>query len=732
MRYLFDDYVLDSLRCELHQAGAPLRLRPKVFQVLTYLLAHRDRVVSKQELLDQMWPNQFVGDETLKSCITALRKALHDQGRRPRWVRTLHGQGYRFVGMVEVREHLPADDPNITLPGHRAEGRSSQVELSPSAPATPPEELEPPARIKLDGVYRHVTVLCGALIEAATLAAKLGPEAMHYVMHDVLALVQDTVESYGGTLTQISGEGFLALFGALVAQEDHARRAVLAAIELRRRLHDPAAIRGQPHGVAVGFGVHTGPVVVGPLAHEPQRLYTAAGDTIQLAIQLQQEAEPDTLLVSGVTYGLVQDEVRGAMYDLLSRPGLTTSAPVYAVHEVRHRRGGVLRRSTRVLSPFVGRRQELRLLHARLAQACGGQGQVVGIVGEPGLGKTRLLAEFVQRLRGRRVTCCEGHCLPFDRATPYLPVRDLLRELWNLHGTPPATLVATVYQRLQEAGVTSEDEGLLLLQLLELPADPEPLAGLSPAQRKARTFAMLRQIFRHASQRQPLLLMLENLHWIDPTSEAWLASLLDRLGDIAVLLLTTYRPGYQPPWITHSAATQVALPHLSRRDSLVVLQSVPQAAQLPAALQQAIIAKAAGNPFFVEELGWAATHGDAVEPLPLPDTVEAVLAARLDQLPSEAKHLVQTAAVVGPNVPVPLLQRLAGLPEDRLQHSLAHLQEREFLYELDLATEQTYTFKHTLTREVAYGSLLHKQRRDLHEHTAEAIERSMPSNWRTM
>jgi len=301
-------------------------------------------------------------------------------------------------------------------------------------------------------------------------------------------------------------------------------------------------------------------------------------------------------------------------------------------------------------------------------------------------------------------------------------VRELLRELWNLHDAAPAALTATVYQRLQEAGVTTAEDGLLLLQLLDLPADLAPLAGLSPPLRKARTFAVLRQLIRHVSQRQPLLLMVENLHWIDPTSEAWLASLIEHLGDMSLLLVTTYRPGYQPPWITHSAATQMALPHLSRRDSLVILQSVPQAAQLPTALQQAIVAKAAGNPFFVEELGRAATQEDALDPLPLPDTVEAVLAARLDQLPAEAKHLVQIAAVVGPIVPVPLLQRLAELPEDRLQHGLAQLQEREFLYELDLAPEQTYTFKHALTREVAYGSLLHERRRTLHERTAEAVE----------
>jgi tetratricopeptide (TPR) repeat protein len=234
-------------------------------------------------------------------------------------------------------------------------------------------------------------------------------------------------------------------------------------------------------------------------------------------------------------------------------------------------------------------------------------------------------------------------------------------------------------------------------------------------------------VIRQASQRQPLLLAVENLHWIDPTSEEWLASLVDRLGDTPMLLLVTYRPGYQPPWITHSAATQIALPRLSPRDSLVMLQSVLQATRLSVPVQETIVAKAAGNPFFVEELTWAALeHGDCAGTLPLPDTIEAVLAARIDRLPPEGKRLVQTAAVIGTEVPVPLLQRLAGLSDEVLQRGLTHLQGREFLYETHRFPDQVYTFKHALTREVAYGSLLHERRRALHIKILEALEALYP------
>jgi class 3 adenylate cyclase len=394
MRYIFDDYVLDTQRYELHGAGTRIHLRPKVFQVLAYLLAHRDRVVPKAELLEHMWPNQFIGDATLNSCIKAVRKALGDGGRTPRFLHTLHGQGYRFVAAVEEQERLPVDAAPPALPLHGGEVVTHQTALS-SPPLAP--SLTDPRSISMEepeGEYKQVTVLCGALAEAPALAARRGPEAMYHLMREVLALVQDTVQHYEGMLLQVSGEGFVALFGALVAQEDHARRAVLAALELSKRLRAPDAVQGQAHGVAVRLGLHTGLVIVGHLAHDPQRPYTASGDTLRLATRLQQQAAPGTLLVSAATYALVQAEVQGEACPTLPLDADSVPVSVYAVRGLRHRRGGVVGRGSGVLSPFVGRDQDMALLQTRLAQAVRGQGQVVGIAGEPGIGKSRLLAEF--------------------------------------------------------------------------------------------------------------------------------------------------------------------------------------------------------------------------------------------------------------------------------------------------------------------------------------------------
>jgi DNA-binding winged helix-turn-helix (wHTH) protein/class 3 adenylate cyclase len=682
MRYSFGAPVLDTERQELQRAGAPVPLRRKVFQVLAYLLAHHARVVSKQELLEQLWPDPFVSDEALTSCVRTLRQVLGERGRTPRFLRTVHGQGYRFVAAVVVQEALAVAEAPPAYLLHGGEGTTCQAEmLSPILPPPHADLGSTPVEAPV-GEYKQVTVLSGALAEVLALAVRLGPEAMHHFMRDWLALAQEAVQRYEGTLLQVSNEGFLALFGAPLAQEDHARRAVLAALDLRQSLQALEARRGELSGVALRLGLHSGPVVVGPLADTLQRPY-AAGATLHVATRLQQQATPATLLVSAATYAMVQDEVQGMACEPLVYEAPSTPMPVYAIHGLKRRRAGVLRRGAQPRSRFVGRTQEMALLHARLAQAVGGQGQVIGIVGEPGLGKSRLLAEFVRSLDGQAVMYGEGHCLPYASATPYLPVRDLLRQLWELSDPAPTAAISTiVQQRLREAGVTSEAETLLLLQLLDVPVEQAPLAVLGLPERKARTFALLRHLLRHASQRQPLVLAVENVHWSDPTSDEWLASLVERLGDTSVLLVMTYRLGYQPSWLGHAVATQIALPRLSLRDSLTVLQSVPQAAQLPAHVHQAIVARAAGNPFFVEELTWAAlAHGTHAGSFPLPDTVEAVLAARLDRLPPEAKHLVQIAAVMGPRVPLSLLHQLAGLPEDALQQDLAHLQAAEFLYE---------------------------------------------------
>lgn len=515
----------------------------------------------------------------------------------------------------------------------------------------------------------------------------------------------------------------MALFGAPVAQEDHARRAVLTALDLRQMWQNNQSAANPPLYACIG--VHTGLVVVGDLGHEAQRFYTAVGDAITIAVRIRQRAAPDTILISAATQCLAQDEVQVEASGMLDVAAQAAPIPVYTVHQIVRRRSGVLGRVGRALGRFVGR--ELALLHERLAHAMGGQGQVVGVAGEPGLGKSRLLYEFAQSLRRQPVMYREGHCLAYASTTPYALMRNLLRQLCGLgEADAPASIAARMGQYLRQIEMVPEDEAPLLLQLLNVPVDAMALAQLWPEAHKARTFALLHHVILGGSRRQPLILVVENLHWIDPTSDEWLTMLAERLPSTAILLLATYRPGCRPR-LDKSYATQLALPHLTPRESLMVVQAVAHTTPIPDHLTPGIISKAAGNPFFLEELTRSTKEEGHYHPaLTIPDTIQAVLTARIDQLPPAGKRLLQTAAVIGKDVPFPLLQATTDLSEEAICQGLMQLQAAEFLYATKLFPAPEYTFMHALTHEAAYESLLQERRRALHTRIVLALETLYP------
>jgi class 3 adenylate cyclase/tetratricopeptide (TPR) repeat protein len=731
MRYVFGNYVLDAQRYELRRGGTPIKLRPKVFDVLAYLIVHRERVVTKQELLEHLWPHQCIGDATLNSCIMEARQAVGDTGQAQRVIQTLYGRGYRFVAAVEVPSpEPPAVAPRATSTGPRDLGSHTQDDLDTaastvSAPAAPAQPDRTPLS-SLEGERKPITVLCCALANATGLAEALGPDAMHGLMQGFLTLARREVQRYEGTMVQYRGDGFMALFGAPLAHEDHARRGVLTAIGLQRRLCEHGATLEHTSGeaLAVCIGLHTGLVVVGGLGDDGGKLFTAVGPTMQIAIQLQQLAAPGTILLSEALRRLLAGYVNVEPFRSPPTTDQTASPPAYTLIGLAPRRSPVAEGAERALRRFVGRQRELVALHALLTQAEGGQGQVVGVVGEAGLGKSRLLEEFRLRLQGQAVTYLEGRCLAYGQQMPYLPVLEFLRQQCGIaEAGAPATISMKVRSTLQEVGMDPEAGAPWLLQLLGVPLETEPSTMPSPETIRLRTFATLQQLSLHASRQRPLILVVEDLHWIDATSEAWLVSLVDRMANAPILLLTTYRPGYRPCWMDKSYATQIALPRLTPQESQYVVQAVLHTAPLADAVLQEILEKGAGNPFFLEELARAAVESGAHGPtLVVPDTVQAVLAARVDRLTPEAKQLLQTAAVIGIDVPGAPLQAIMGWPEETVRQGLSHLQAAEFLYETRLGPEVDYRFKQALTHEVAYGSLLQERRRRLHVRTVEALE----------
>src|SRR5262245_30825124 len=459
------------------------------------------------------------------------------------------------------------------------------------------------SRSALEGERKQVTVLFCDLANSTPIAERIGPEAMHTLLNRFFELALNEVHRYEGTINQFLGDGFMALFGAPLAHEDHARRGVLAALALQQALQE--AELEQAYGEACQFrlGLNSGLVVVGSIGDNLRMDYSAIGDTTNLAARLQQHAEPGTILVSENTTRLVQGAVRLEALQPVEVKGKTEPVPIYKVIGTLPRRSPIVSRSERILSPFVGRERELAALEALFTQVELGQGQVVGIVGEAGGGKSRLLYEFRQRLQDKRVTYLEGRCLSYGSTIPYHPLIDVLRHNCGISEADSLeTSIERVRLALHDVSMDIEASAPYLLQLLGVKEGTEPIAVLTPEAIRTRTFETLKQMSLHGSQQRPLIFEIEDLHWIDHTSQDYLASFVESLPGTAILLLTTSRPDYHPAWLAKSYTTQIALRSLEAPDGFRVVRSVAQHHVLPAHLAQMIVDKAEGNPFFLEEL----------------------------------------------------------------------------------------------------------------------------------
>jgi class 3 adenylate cyclase len=639
---------------------------------------------------------------------------------------------------------LAVDEDNRVLvwTGHQATPPPPPVPSTsePTAHPAPDHEREPlsytpkhlaekilTSRSALEGERKQVTVLFCDLANSTPIAERIGPEAMHTLLNRFFELALNEVQRYEGTINQFLGDGFMALFGAPIAHEDHARRAVLATLVLQRTLQE-ADLR-KPYGEACQFrmGLNSGLVVVGSIGDNLRMDYTAIGDSTNLAARLQQLAEPGTILVSESTTRLVQGAVRLEALAPVEVKGKTEPVSIYKVIGTLPRRSPIASRSERTLSPFVGRERELATLEALFAQVEAGQGQVVGTVAEAGGGKSRLLYEFRQRLQDKRVTYLEGRCLSYGSSIPYHPIIDLVRQFCDLTETDsPEVFAEKVRLALNDIGMEAEESAPYLLQLLGVKEGTESLAVLAPEAIRSRTFDTLKQMSLKGSQQRPLVFEIEDLHWIDHTSQAYLVSLVESLVGASMMLLTTYRPGYHPPWLEKSYATQISLRSLASHDAVTVVHSTRQQTALPESLERIIVQKAEGNPFFLEELTHAVIEqGDIQKEVVVPDTIQGVLSARIDRLPEAHKRLLQTASVLGREFAPRLLQALWE-ETTPLEALLMDLKRLEFLYERARGEEPVYVFKHALTQEVAYESCLTTRRRALHAAAGHALETLYP------
>jgi class 3 adenylate cyclase/tetratricopeptide (TPR) repeat protein len=587
----------------------------------------------------------------------------------------------------------------------------------------------------LEGERKQVTVLFCDIVESTRLAERLDPEAMHTLMDGAFRLMAEAVHRYEGTVNQFLGDGLMALFGAPLALEDHAVRAVRAALAIQETLSGYATVLRTEHdvGLRLRFGLNTGPVVVGRIGDDLRMDYTAIGDTTHVAARLQAMAEPGTILISEATQRQVEGYVRSEPMGPMQLRHRSEPVSVFRVTGRRPARSRLEVAAERGLTQLVGREAELRVLHDRLARVRAGESQLVTVTGEPGAGKSRLLYEFHRGLASERLTWREGHCETSAQSMPYLPIVQILQTEFDIEdGDNPLQ----VQDKLRQ-GVVALDPALepalpFLRELFGLAGGDEATRHLEPQIKRLRTFEAILAVITACSRRRPLVVMVEDLHWIDRTSEDCLAFLVDHLGALPVLLLTTHRPGYVVRWTEQSSHVRIALDLLTERESESMATALIGAPEIPPELLRVIWDKAEGNPLFVEEIATALRErgvvgrgtdvrwpGGAV--VDIPPTIQDIIRARIDRLGEPVKRTVQNAAVIGREFGLRLLQRISDAAPD-VEPSVDTLKRLEFIHETRFAPELEFIFKHAVIKDVTYESLLVQRRRELHGAVGRAIE----------
>jgi class 3 adenylate cyclase/tetratricopeptide (TPR) repeat protein len=638
--------------------------------------------------------------------------------------------------------------------GHRLAPSPASAERSPAA--SPPALAAPPsarpiasytpkhladkvlkARSAVEGERRQVTVLFADIAGFTSIAEARDPEEVHEIVDRCFEAITAEVHRFEGTINQYTGDGVMALFGAPIAHEDSARRAVHAALGIQRAMRDLSREMETHQGPAIRMriGLNTGPVVVGRIGDDLRMDYTAVGDTTNVAARLQQAAGPGTVLISESTLRAI-----GGFFETLDlgEQAVKGRAPVRA-HEVLRSRGRRSRLDAAIergLTPLVGRARDLDILRERFREARSGRGQAVFVAGEAGIGKSRLLLEFRRGLAetGEDATWLEGQCVSFGQAIPFLPIVDQLRRnfgIEELDGEPE--IIAKIEHGMRRMGGLDAQIPYLRYLLAVDPGDPK-VAAIDAAARRSRILEAVRALSLAGAQIRPLVLVFEDLHWMDASSEEYLTSLMDAVASARILLVLTYRLGYTPPFGNRSFYTTLNLHALSDEEALAMAGGVLGSADFPGELRESLTAKAEGVPLYVEEVtktlldvgvlrrqngGYRLVRG--LDEASIPDTIQGIIMARLDRLGEEGKRTVQLASVIGRQFLKRLLGRIAGLTHE-LDGLLGELKTLEIVYELGLLPEPAYIFKHAVIQDVAYQSLLVQRRRDLHRAVGQAIE----------
>lgn len=586
----------------------------------------------------------------------------------------------------------------------------------------------------LEGERKQVTVLFADMKGSMELLADRDPEEARTILDPVIKIMINMVHHYEGTVNQVMGDGIMALFGAPLAHEDHAARACFASLRMQEAIRRHSDDLRKAHGIEIQIriGLNSGEVVVGSIGSDLRMEYTAVGQTTHLAARMEQLALPGTIRLTGNTLKLGEAFIEVRPLGPIPVKGLPEPVDVFELKGARSVRTKFQSAVVRGLSKFVGRDNEIEQLKSALEQAGQGRGQIVAAVGEPGVGKSRLFYEFVHSHRTKGWFSLEAGSVSYGRATPYLPVKDLLKTYFQIHdGDSHREIQERITGKLLTLDPVLGQTRDTFLSLFEMPVPS--WADMDALQKRQQTLEAVKRLLLRESRVQPLLLVFEDLHWIDGETQLLLDHLVESLPASRILLLVNYRPEYRHGWPGKTYYRQVRLDTLQPQNSSELLDAL--LGKEMADLKKNLIERTGGNPFFLEEsvrtlveTGFLAGDAGAYRltrkatGVEIPATVKTLLAARIDRLEPHDKDLLQCAAVIGKDFSSRLLNEITGLPEEHLRRGLACLQSSEFIYETSLFPELEYTFKHALTYEVAYGSLLQSRRKTLHKKILSAME----------
>ena len=622
------------------------------------------------------------------------------------------------------------------------------------------------SRQSLEGERKEVTVLFADIRGSTRLLEGLDPEDAQKIIDPVLRVMMDAVHRYEGTVNQVLGDGIMALFGAPLAHEDHALRACYAALSMQDEMRRHRERLGQPEesGLQIGIGMNSGEVVVRSIDNDLNIEYSALGHTTHLAARMEELASAGAIIMTATTLREVEGFVEVKPLGAVQAKGVTRGVEAYELTGTTAARTRVQARAARGLTPLVGRQSEVELFNKLVEQTVARRGQILAMVGEPGMGKSRLVHEFTRHQLSPAWLVLEAASVSYGKATPHLPLIEMLRRYFQITDRDGSENIQerVVTQVLELDNMLKDTTPPILSLLGALPDERHPateggqdwlsqrqdlidmvkrFGTMDPQQRRRSTFDALKRLLIRESQRQPLLLVFEDLHWIDSETQAFLDSLVESLPMARILLLVDYRLEYSHAWGDKSYYTQLRVNPLQATSAEELLQHLLGHNKDLAPLKQLLIQRTEGNPFFAEEsvrslleagvlVGEKGAYrpGLRINEIRIPSTVQNVVADRIDRLPMEEKRVLQTAAVIGVIVPFNLLQAVAEVGDEELRLYLTHLQTAEFIYETNLFPELEYSFKHAITSEVAYGALLRVRKVALHSQILKAIEERAGDN----